>query len=61
MAITDEDIKEYLEYSIFYVAQMNQYFLVKDHDNGETVLLEATNMEDAEQEALKIMKDYVEK
>ena len=61
MAITDEDIKEYLEYSIFYVAQMGQYFLVKDHDNGETVLLKATNMEDAEQEALKIMKDYVEK
>ena len=40
---------------------MGQYFLVKDHDNGKTVLLEATNMEDAEKEAFKIMKDYVEK
>ena len=59
--ISDEDIKEYLEYSIFYVAQIGQYFLVKDHNKGDTVLLEATNMPDAEQEAFKIMKDYVEK
>ena len=59
--ITDKDIEEYLEYSIFYVAQMGQYFLVKDHNNGDTVLLEATNKEDAYKEAFKIMKDYVEK
>ena len=61
MTISDEDIKEYLEYSIFYVAAMGQYFLVKDHDNGETVLLEATNMEDANKEAFNIMKEHVSK
>ena len=61
MTVSDEDIKEYLEYSIFFVPKMVQYFLVKDHDNGETVLLEATNMEDANKEAFNIMKEHVSK
>ena len=61
MTVSDKDIKEYLEYSIFFVPKMGQYFLVKDHDNGETVLLEATNMEDANKEAFNIMKEHVSK
>lgn len=61
MTITDEDIKKYLEYSIFFVPNMGQYFLVKDHDNGETILLEATNIEDANKEAFHIMKEHISK
>ena len=61
MAITDQDIKEYLDYSIFYVPEPEHYFLVKNHDTGDTHVLESTNMQDAEEEAFHIMKEYVSK
>lgn len=61
MAITDQDIREYLDYSVFHVPEPSHYFLVKDHDTGDTHVLESTNMQDAKEEAFLIMKEYVSK